>query len=129
MVPVIIAAACFGHEWSGKVIEFVVDNEAVIAVLKATYSRDLHLMHLIRLLLFFASKYDFWFKTSHIPGRLNKAADALSRNNLSVFFQQAPQADSQPSLIPLSLVSLLSQNITWTSENWIKLFNDTLQQV
>ena len=87
MLPVIIAAACFGHEWSGKVIEFVVDNKTVVEVLKATYSRDLHLMHLIRLLVFFASKYDFWFKASHIPGRLNKAADALSRNNLSVFFQ------------------------------------------
>ena len=87
MLPVIIAAACFGREWSGKVIEFVVDNEAAVEVLKATYSRDLHLMHLIRLLVFFASKYDFWFKASHIPGRLNKAADALSRNNLSVFFQ------------------------------------------
>ena len=129
MFPVIIAAACFGRQWSGKVIEFVVDNEAVVEVLKATYSRDLHLMHLIRLLVFFASKYDFWFKASHIPGRLNKAADALSRNNLSVFFQQAPQADTNPSHIPLSLVSLLSQNITWTSECWIKLFKDTLQQV
>ena len=111
MLLVIIAAACFGREWSGKVIEFV-DNEAMVAVLKTTYSRDLHLMHLIRLLVFSASKYDFWFKASHIPGRLNNAVDALSRNNLSVFFQQAPQADSQPSLIPLSLVSLLSQNIT-----------------
>ena len=27
MFPFIIAAACFGHQWSGKVIEFVVDNE------------------------------------------------------------------------------------------------------
>ena len=58
MLPVIIAAACFGCEWSWKVIEFVVDNEVVVEVLKATYSRDHHLMHLIRLLVLFASKYD-----------------------------------------------------------------------
>lgn len=47
MFPVVLAAACFGPLWSGKVIEFVVDNEAVVEVLKATYSKDFHLMHFI----------------------------------------------------------------------------------
>ena len=96
LFPVIIAATCFGREWSGKVVEFIVDNEAVVEVLKATYSKDFHLMHLVRLLVFFASTYDFWFKATHIRGKLNGAADALSRNHLSLFFQQVPQADLQP---------------------------------
>ena len=59
MFPVVLAAACFGHQWSGKIVEFVVDNEAVVEVLKATYSKDLHLMHLIRVLIFFTWKFDF----------------------------------------------------------------------
>ena len=92
-----------------------------------TVETSIYIMHLIQLLVFFAAKYDFWFTASHIPGKLNRAADALSRNNLSVFFQQAPQVDSQPYHVHQSLVSLLSQNITWTSEYWIKLFKDTLQ--
>ena len=46
MCPVVLATATFGQRWVGKVVQFVVDNEAV----KATYSKDLHLMHLIRLL-------------------------------------------------------------------------------
>ena len=73
----VLAAATFGHQWAGKVIQFVVDNMAVVDVIKATYSKDLHMMHLIRLLVFFASKYNFWFTAMHIPGRLNVAADAL----------------------------------------------------
>ena len=42
MFPDGLAAACFGHQWSGKVLKLV-DYEAVIKVLKVTYSKDLHL--------------------------------------------------------------------------------------
>ena len=52
MFPVVLAAATFGHQWAGKVIQFVVDNMAVVDVIKATYSKDLHMMHLIRLWYF-----------------------------------------------------------------------------
>ena len=90
MIPVVIAAALFGQHWGGKIVEFVVDNAAVVLVLKATYSQDFHLMYLVRVLVFFASKLGFWFVASHIPGVKNVAADALSRNNLSAFFSQVP---------------------------------------
>ena len=129
MCPVVLAAATFGQGWKGKVVQFVVDNEAVVEVIKATYSKELHLMHLIRLLVFFACKYHFWFTASHIQGRHNIIADALSRNNLSVFYSQAPQAEAQPTQFSQALVSLLEQDITWTSKNWIRLFRNTLQQV
>ena len=117
MCPVVMAVATFGQQWVGKVVQFVVDNKAVVEVIRATYSKDLHLMHLIRLLVFFASIYYFWFTATHIPGKLNIAADALSRNKLSAFFIQAPQADRQPTPVPPALVSLLSQDITWTSKS------------
>ena len=52
MFLVVLAAATFGHLWAGKVIQFVVDNMAVVDVINATYSKDLHMMHLIRLLEF-----------------------------------------------------------------------------
>lgn len=129
LCPVVLAAAIFGQRWAGKVVQFVVDNEAVVEVIKATYSKDLHMMHLIRLLVFFASRYDFWFSATHIPGKLNVVADALSRNNMPAFFSQAPQADPWPTPVPPALVSLLPQEITWTSESWIRLFKDTLRQV
>ena len=46
MCPVVFAAVTFDLRWAGKVVQFVVDNEAVVEVIKATYSKDLHLMHL-----------------------------------------------------------------------------------
>ena len=49
----VLAAATFRQGWKGKVVQLVVDNEAVVEVIKATYSKELHLMHLIRLLVFF----------------------------------------------------------------------------
>ena len=103
MFPVVMAAATFGDQWAGKVVQFVVNNIATVEVIKATYSKDLHVMHLIRLLVFFASKYNFWFTATYIPGKLNVAADALSRNNMSVFFMQAPQADPQPTAVAPAL--------------------------
>ena len=89
-----LAAAMFGHLRVGKVIviQFVVDNMAVVDAIKTSHSNDLHMMYLIQLLVFLASKYNFWFTTMHVPGGLNVAADASSRNNISMFFMQAHQA-------------------------------------
>ena len=43
-----IAAAIYGKYWSGWLVHFSVDIAAVVHVLQATYSRESHLMHLIR---------------------------------------------------------------------------------
>ena len=63
-----ISSCSFGPNWLGKVVQFVVDNEAVVSILNSTSSKDTHLMHLVRLLVFFAAKFDFWFTATHIPG-------------------------------------------------------------
>ena len=128
LIPVVLAAALFGHQWAGKVVQFVVDNKAVVDVLNATFCSDTHMMHLIRLLVFFAAKCNFWFTAAQIPGKNNVIADALSRNNLSLFRSQAPEADYHPAQPSAALVSLISQNITWTSTSWMKLFKDYTEQ-
>jgi len=68
LIPVMLAAATLGNSWSGKIAEFVVDNEAVVSVLNSTTCKDLHMMHLICLLVFFAAWYQFWFSAVHITG-------------------------------------------------------------
>jgi len=63
---------------------------------------------------------------SHIPWVKNVAADALSANVLFSFCSQVPQADPHPMII---FPHLISQDITWTCNNLIKQFKDTLKQV
>ena len=82
----VLAAAIFGPQWSGKVVQFKIDNAAVVQVIEATYAQNANLMHLLRLLIFYASFYYFWFTASHIPGIINTNADALSINNMAVVF-------------------------------------------
>lgn len=129
LVPVVLAAALYGREWSGKKVLFKVDNLAVVHILNNTYSRDSHLMHLVRLLTFLAAMHSFWFSAEHIPGEQNYLADAISRNDTSLFLSQVPQATSLPSPIPLPLVSLVAQDIPWTSTAWIELLSATIQQL
>ena len=129
LFPVVIAAAIFGRYWSGQLIQFSVDNEAVVHVPQATYSHESHLMHLIRILVFLASHFNFWFTASHIAGDSNILADALSRNNADLFLSQVPRALQHSSRIPPPLIDLLICNITWTSTVWTKLFKDILQQL
>ena len=129
LVPVVAAAALYGREWRGRWVEFVVDNRAVVDIINNTHSKESHLMHLIRLLVFLACHYDFWFKAAHIPGKENILADALSRNNVSYFMSQVPQASIQPTQIPLPLLTLLSLDLPWTSTPWMELFKRSLRLV
>ena len=124
LVPVVLAAASFGRAWSGKHIEFRVDNAAVVSVLNSINGSDPQLMRLIRLMVFLAAKHDFWFSASHIPGRLNSGADAISRNKLNAFFKEVPQTAPSPTTLSYSLVKLVASDVTWSSPLWVRLFNE-----
>ena len=113
-IPVVISAAIFGRCWSGKLVNFMVDNLAVVQALQATYSRDIHLMHLIRLLVLFAAHFNFWFTASHVAGKKNTCADAISRNDTEIL-QQLPV--------------LLVQSITWTCTSWIQPLDSIFRQL
>lgn len=129
MIPVVLASAVFGRGWSGKIIQFHVDNKAVVDIINSTSTKNTHLMHLTRVLVFMAAHFNFWFKAKHIEGQKNSLADALSRNKMSLFFSQAPQAAPSGTEIPLDLMLLVSQTITWTSTTWTELFSNITRQL
>ena len=64
LVPGVVGAALFGHEWRGLLVVFKVDNMTLVHVLNNTYSKDHYLMHLICTLVFLASRFQFWFSAS-----------------------------------------------------------------
>lgn len=124
MAPVVLAAALFGQSWRGKRVQFTVDNEAVVAILCKSYSRDTHLMHLVRVLVFFAAYFGFNFGAKHIAGVNNKWADAISRNNLSLFLLQA-STGVEP-VVPAQLVNLVTMRQAWVSTDWTPIFNNII---
>ena len=71
LIPVVIAVALYGKSWRDQLVVFSVDNQAVVDIINKTHSKESHLMHLVRLLVFFDCHYNFWFRAEHVQGQLN----------------------------------------------------------
>ena len=119
LVPIVLAAALWGPQWTRQRISFRSDNMAVVELLKSGTTQDPLLMHMLRCLAFYSAYYRFQITTEHIPGILNTAADALSRNNISLFQSLVPQI--QPVAIPQTAVDLIVINRPdWGSQAWTR---------
>ena len=122
-IPILIAVLIWGSELRGKHVLSNCDNEAVVSILSSRYSRDQHLMHLLRYLFFIEAHFHFRLSASHVAGVSNMVADNLSRNQLSAFRINFPHADTHPTHIPSSLMQwLLDQDMDWTSPAWTAQF-------
>ena len=65
----------------------------------------------------------------HLPGILNEAADAISRNNISHLLQVVPGAQQHPIPFPgQALRMLVEDQPDWTSRNWTELFTACTRQ-
>ena len=130
LLPIVVSAAVWGESWRGLSVIFWSDNQAVVECLSSRTARDPHLAHLLRCLFFFEAYFDFGHSACHIAGRLNVAADALSRDKLHDFFSLHPQAPRSPVPVPDSLIDLLTDSsLRWTSRRWRALFELTLHRV
>ena len=127
LVSVVITSALWGQSWYRLHIRFHVDNMAVVAILKKQSARSPIAHHLLRCLYFYTAFFQFDYTTEHIPGVLNTAADALSRNNnnITLFSSLLPQATQVHIPTPLQDL-LLTHRPDWGSTNWIRLFHSTL---
>jgi hypothetical protein len=115
----------------GRHIECHCDNMAVVAVVNSGRSRDKTLMHLLRCLFFVAAQKNVQVHACHLPGTLNVAADALSRDCILDFLQVVPEAEVAvaPTSIPQSLIDLtIREQPDWTSPRWAKLFSACCRQ-
>ena len=77
-------------------------------IVNSRYAKDPLLAHMLRSVFFITAKYNFDIIAIHTPGKLNTIADTISRNNISLFRSQVPQAAPQPIPIPNQLVEGLS---------------------
>lgn len=129
LLPIVCSLAIWGKHWSGSRVECRCDNAAVVAVVNSGKAKDSTLLHLLRCLFFVAAHYSVHIHASHIPGKDNVAADALSRNSLSSFLQVVPDADKDPTPIPRTLLDLtVREQPDWTSPRWARLFSACCRQ-
>ena len=127
LLPIVAASTVWGKEWIGKHVMFRCDNAAVVAIVNSGRSKHPLAMHYTRLLYLLGAVYNFLFHCTHIPGKNNVAADALSRNNTPLFLQTNPTAAANPTPIPPLVMSALCQiTPNWTSENWKRLLSSIL---
>lgn len=121
-----MAAATWGPRWSGTRVICHCDNQAVVACLRSRTSREDHIMHLLRCLVFIEARYQFYLQPQYISTTHNHLADDLSRNLLSSFLSKVDKADRHPTALPPGLVTLLiNPEIDWTSPLWRLQFRST----
>ena len=130
LLPLVMACVVWGKMWGRKSVLAHCDNQAVVEVVNAGYSRDPHLMQLLRSLFFVTAHLDISLRAVHIPGRVNIGADALSWDDLLLFHVQVPEAWPSPTPLPPALPDLLVHSQPdWTSPSWSRLFEACLRQV
>ena len=126
LIPIVLALGLWGSKWVGKTIQLRCDNAAAVAIVNSGDSRDAEAMHLRRCMAFIAAKFDINFFASHIRGADNKLADELSRNKVTDFMSDYPQAHPWPTPIPPELLDLvLVQKPDWKSPDWTRLWSFT----
>ena len=120
LLPIIVlGAAVWGGKWENKSLLCRRDNEAVVHIINTGTSRDPIAMGLMCCLYFIAAKFKLIVSATHLAGKANTLADALSRNNASHFLSTF----SQPGLLfHFSDGSLL------TKSKFVDKFRTLLQQ-
>ncbi len=139
LLPVVMALAVWGYQWSGQSVRCQCDDAAVVAIINTGTSKNKRAMHLMRSAFFFLARHDVrvWAEhipgvenrsadvrvwAEHIPGVENRSADALSRNDCTSFLLQNPGAQPGPVTIPQELIrALIRERPDWTSLSWTEL--------
>ena len=119
LLPIIVAAAVWGPQWSGSFFLCHSDNTAAVAQVNKLHAADSLAAHLLRCLAYFQALFDFRMHATHIPGKDNTAADDLSRDRAHQFLANCASALPSPTQVPPELLVLLvRQAPDWTSRHW-----------
>ena len=119
LVPSIISVAVWGRKLQGTAIQCRCDHAAVVAVINSGRIKDALVMHLMLCLFFFQAVFSLSLHAVHLLGKVNIAADCLSRDNLPQFLQQVPTTSPiQPHCRWSCSMPLIHHRPDWTSKNW-----------
>ena len=123
LTPIVLSCAVWGLTFSRKQVLFCCDNLSLVNALNKGSSKDPSVMKLLRTLWLFTAYFDISITTLRVSGAHNRAADHLSRNNVT---QCKPNSSALPHPLPPPLLQLVSLKAPdWTSPK----FNTLFQQV
>lgn len=106
LFAILVAATTWAPALSRRRVRFQCDNMAVVNAWQNKSAKDPTLLALLHKLFWVAARHNFTLSLTHIPGKLNDRADALSRNQLTRFFSLSPQANPYPTKAPPELLEL-----------------------
>lgn len=106
LFPIVLAMEIWGSQFQNHKILFLTDNEAVVAIINKTSSKDKIIMKLVRRLVLICLRNNILFKAKHVPGKQNVIADKLSRLDFQKTLALAPWLNRQPVQIPLHLLHI-----------------------
>ena len=94
----------------------------MVTVFNSGAAKDRQLARMLHC-FFLQAKFKFHLRACHIPGTDNQVVDALSHNQVALFFSYNSQVDSEATLVPLEWPALLlNPEVVWTSQHWTSWF-------
>ncbi len=119
MLPIVVAAAVWGHRWKDGRILARCDNTAVVAAINAGACKERWSMHLLRCLALVETTLSLSVRAVHIKGVDNGIADDLSRDRMVKALSSMQEADVRPVEVPGSLLGLLTTgSLSWSERDW-----------
>ena len=83
MINILVAVRTWAPHWQGQNVVIHCDNQAVVSVLTSGHTRDMTLAAMARNINMITAHQDIDLITVHIEGKLNVAADTLSRLSIN----------------------------------------------
>jgi hypothetical protein len=103
LFPILVFVEIFSLALQNRRIEVFSDNTAVVGILNTQTARDPHCLLLLRRIVLRSLQLNCVIMATHLPGKLNTLADALSRGKIELFREMHPGAASDPTPLPLSV--------------------------
>ena len=113
LFPIVLAVVQFATHLANTKVRFSCDNQAVVAIINRQTSRSPQIMLLVRILVLTSLTYNILFRATFIPGLQNVLPDALSRLQITRFWQHAPATmDRHPTNLTSRLWPISEQKLT-----------------
>ena len=101
LYPIVMATILWANNLSNLNLIIHTDNQALVYIINnQTVKNNERCLRLLRLFVLNCMKSSILIKAQHIPGKQNRWADMLSRQQVQAFLAEATHANRKPTQIP-----------------------------